>query len=294
MEPGIYQNLSNEEYHADKTAISKSGLDLIDKSPAHYKWATENPRSSTPAMVKGTLIHTLVLEPETFDSIYAVTPKDAPRKPTSAQRNAKNPSDATIQAVEWWDNWERHAAGKMLLDPALLEDARRIVTAVQANPQAIRILESAVGFEESIFAEEFETGVLCKCRPDIRVDGGIYDLKTTRNAAARAFSYSCRSYRYHVQAAYYTDLCRIRDLDVERFGFIAVDTVDMPYQCTVFHRLSDDAMQLGKQEYMDNLRVYAECVEKNEWPGYPESYDILELAGYAYDEEQDEFEEDAA
>ena len=53
MKPGIYvsRELSNEEYHADTTAISKSGLDLVHRSPAHYYAAKLDPDrpAATPA-----------------------------------------------------------------------------------------------------------------------------------------------------------------------------------------------------------------------------------------------------
>ena len=139
MKPGIYENLSNEEYHGDKDAVSKSGLDLIAKSPAHFKWAQDNPRSETPAMQKGTLIHTMVLEPEKVGELYAVPPNDAPKRPSITQRQAKKPSDKTIAAIEFWDRWEAENGGKILLGADLYEDAKRIVAAVHANPEAMRI-----------------------------------------------------------------------------------------------------------------------------------------------------------
>lgn len=72
MKPGIYtaDQLPNEEYHA-LDAISKSDLDKINRSPAHYKYAKENPTPPTPAMERGTAVHMAVLEPELFARSYA-------------------------------------------------------------------------------------------------------------------------------------------------------------------------------------------------------------------------------
>lgn len=277
--------MSNKDYH-DQDAISKSGLDLIDKSPAHYQWAQIYPRAETASMKKGSLIHTLILEPEKFVKEYIILPDSAPKRPSVTQLNAKKPSEATLKSIHWWDQFNKESEGKIILSIKEYEDACRIQEAVVNNPVAMNILETAMGFEQSIFAEEFSTGVECKCRPDIIMENALYDLKTTKNANARSFSYSVRSYRYHVQAAFYLDTCNIVGMDVNQFGFIAVDTIDMPYQCTVFHSLSKDALQAGREEYMRNLKVYAECLETGEWPGYPESYDVIELAGYAYDEEE--------
>lgn len=75
MEPGIYDNISNADYHGGP-GISKSGLDLIAKSPAHYFYAAnvanDNERAPTAAQAFGTAFHALLLEPEEFKKTYAV------------------------------------------------------------------------------------------------------------------------------------------------------------------------------------------------------------------------------
>lgn len=265
---GVHETMSSAEYHGTE-AVGKSDLDLIAKSPAHYRFARDHPelRGETPAMAKGTLIHALVLERESVNERYTVMPDSI------KQRRGKE-----------WEAFKASAGDRIILKRDEWDDAQRIAEAVTSNPVALQILEEADAFERSIFQEEFETGVLCKCRPDILMGDAIYDLKTTSNANARSFSYSARQYRYHVQAAFYLDVCRWAGLDVGRFGFIAVDTQDRPYQCTVFHGLSDEAMEQGRALYMEDLRTCARCLESDDWPGYPEEYQVLTLAGYAYDE----------
>lgn len=263
---GIHDTMTGTEYHSTG-GISKSGLDLIAKSPAHYRFALDHPREETPAMQKGSLVHAMVLEPQSVSELYAVMP------PSIKQKRGKE-----------WEAFKASAGDRTVLTADQHTDAKRIAEAVMSNPVALQILEEAEAIEQSVFAKEFETGVLCKARPDIRVGDHLYDLKTTSNANARSFSYSARQYRYHVQAAFYLDVCRWAGIEVERFGFIAVDTQDRPYQCTVFHELADDDVEKGRAEYMENLRTYAQCLEADDWPGYPEEYQVLTLAGYAYDE----------
>lgn len=258
--------MNNAEYHADRTAISKSGLDLIHKSPAHFRWAKDNPRDETPAMRKGSLVHCLVLEPHVFGNEYALLP------PTIKLRRGKE-----------YEKFLADVGDRVVLTAAEHEEADRIATAVRANPAALKIIENATAIEQSVFAEDFATGVKVKCRPDIRANSHIYDLKTTRNANARSFAYSVRSFRYHVQAAFYMDVCQAAGIEVEHFGFIAVDTEAMPYQCTVFHRLSAESIEQGRAEYREDLELYRQCLERDEWPGYPNEYDELDMGGSAYD-----------
>lgn len=73
MEQGIYDNIPNADYHSGP-GISKSGLDLIAKSPAHYFHAINaaNDNEPTDAQAFGTAFHALLLEPEEFKKTYVV------------------------------------------------------------------------------------------------------------------------------------------------------------------------------------------------------------------------------
>ena len=83
MKPGIYRGIPNDDYHRGP-GISKSGLDLIRKSPAHYRAAVtaanDNRPEPTPSQVLGTAFHMLVLEPAEFVRTYtlALRPQDVP------------------------------------------------------------------------------------------------------------------------------------------------------------------------------------------------------------------------
>lgn len=73
MQPGIYDNLPNAEYHGGP-GISKSGLDLIHRSPLHYQYAysAANDNEPTPEQAIGTAFHALILEPELFAKTYCL------------------------------------------------------------------------------------------------------------------------------------------------------------------------------------------------------------------------------
>jgi hypothetical protein len=65
MNPGIYR-LSNEAYHSGH-GISKSGLDLIARSPAHFIGAE---KKDLPSFALGSATHCAILEPHEFDKRY--------------------------------------------------------------------------------------------------------------------------------------------------------------------------------------------------------------------------------
>ena len=81
MKPGIYEGISNAEYHGGE-GISKSGLDLVRRSPMHYKAVrdADNDNVATPAQAIGTAAHSIILEPKEFAKEYclALRPQDVP------------------------------------------------------------------------------------------------------------------------------------------------------------------------------------------------------------------------
>lgn len=82
MKPGVYAGIPNAEYHGGP-GISKSGLDLIHRSPMHYHavvTAANDNHESTAAQAIGTAAHMLILEPAEFVKTYCLglRPQDVP------------------------------------------------------------------------------------------------------------------------------------------------------------------------------------------------------------------------
>lgn len=68
------KQMSAEDYRSDG-AFNRSQLFKLSKSPAHFKYALENPEVETPALAFGIAFHAYVLEKDKFDSEYIVAPK---------------------------------------------------------------------------------------------------------------------------------------------------------------------------------------------------------------------------
>ena len=75
MKPGIYFDISNEDYHAGD-GVSKSQLDMVAMSPALLKWQKSAPvdTEKLKALDMGTALHCLLLEPDEFDKRFIVAP----------------------------------------------------------------------------------------------------------------------------------------------------------------------------------------------------------------------------
>lgn len=278
----------NELYHQDTSRISKSKLDIIEQSPLHY-WAkfldpNRKPQADTEWGVMGNAFHTAILEPTKFDRRYIVLPENAPKKPTSAQVNAKNPSADTLTQIEWWTRFNNDNQGKSILDKSEYEDIKHMQDAVFNHPSASQLLiESDLTVEEPLLFDEPTTGAPCKLRRDAynhRLNVTL-DLKTTESAHPEDFSKSAFKYRYHVQDAFYTDGCAYSTGEYPQgFVFIAVEK-KAPYAVACYS-LSATAVNIGRDAYLRNLDTYMKCIRSGEWPGYSDKIENLELPKWAY------------
>ena len=256
----ILHDLTNAEYHAHP-AISKSGLDRIDQSPAHYKsWLTE-PRWETPAMAFGTAAHCWILETDAVSERYVIAPEGIDRR--------------TKDGKAAWARME--ASGKTIIsanDAAALE---YMYIAVHGHPVADELLDNGIA-ESSVFAELL--GVNVKCRPDWLHDNSvIVDLKTTDNAGPNAFAKSCAKYNYHRQASFYIDILSAIGIDVKAFVFIAVEK-SPPFAVSVYE-LDSDGIEVGRTLYQRSLETYRRCLETNHWPAYSTAIETLTLPRWA-------------
>ena len=279
----VISGMSNEDYHAH-AGISASGLKLMGKSPLHYWGAyldpNREPREETPALKLGTAIHTAVLEPMRFADEYVVVPDSAPRRPTSVQLNAKKPSDDTVAAISWWEKFDADTKGKTVISRDDLATCTAISERLRQHPAAQVLFRDGVA-EQSMFWEDPDTGVLCKCRPDWLIHSvAIVDVKSTQDASPAGFARSVANFEYHVQAAWYLDGVKICTNDRSPSAFIFAAFEKEAPHAVAFYNADPEMIELGRREYRRRLQVYANCLQSNVWPGYPAAITNLSLPAW--------------
>lgn len=268
--PCIITGMPNDVYHSWPNSVSKSQLDLIDRSPAHLRYAAK--RESTRAMEIGTAIHTALLEPERFASEYVLLRDVTDRRASEYKQAIKvHSSDVVLTGTE-----ADHVSGMQ--------------ESVYAQPSARGLLTAAGHHELSVFANDPETGVLCRVRIDLLTDDmTAVDLKKTRDARNREFQRSVFNYRYHVQDAFYSDVFFWATGEhLNGFKFIAVE--EQPPHAAVVYSLDDEARKYGRDCYRANLNTYAKCLESNDWHGYDVNEDVIGLPGWLINEIENEME----
>ena len=252
--------MTNAEYHAEP-CISKSGLDLIARSPAHYRYAPS--REPSRAMVIGSATHAAILEPAVFAADYVVLHGIDDRR-----------------AAAWKQAVAARGSDEFVLTGSEGDRIAAMAESVRGNPDAMEVLSSPGVAESSFFTTDPVTGVQVKIRPDwLTDDGRCVDLKTSADASDEGFGRSVVNYRYFVQQAFYSDVYMWATGErLASFDFLVVES-DAPH-CSTVIRLPDDAVEYGRQLYRRDLNLYAECLARDEWPGLPRERHMLALPGW--------------
>lgn len=255
----IIEHMSSAEYFA-ADGISKSGLDLIARSPAHFRYAA--PRVASRNMEIGTAIHTAILEPERFASEYMLL-RDVEDRRASAYKEAV----------------KVHGSERVLTGPES-DKVAGMQESVWLNTDAAKFLrDSRTRTELSIFTTDPVTGVAVKCRFDALLGVAGLDLKKTQDVRADVFMRSVWNYRYHVQAAFYADVFEWETGEsLDDFQFLAIEE-EAP-NASKLYRLPHDLIAYGRKLYRADLNTYAACLESGHWPAIDGSCEVLNPAGW--------------
>lgn len=251
---GIHSMISNAEYHADP-AISASHLHAISHNPHNYfkKYLDpERPASEpTAAMRLGTFVHTAVLEPDDLDRRYAVC---ATRKGSTTYNKLIEKGIEPVTQAQW-------------------DQAMAMCDSVRNHPEAAWLLSEGKA-EQSVWWDDEQFEMRCKCRPDWWNGDIVIDLKTTIDASPRGFASSVAKWRYHVQQMHY-----LQGTKAARFVFVAVEK-EYPFNVGVYE-LDNEACGIGEELRQRDMNRIKTCKERNQWPGYSNDISMLSLPSYA-------------
>lgn len=267
-------DLSQSEYR-NAPGLSRSDLMLMDKTPAHYMYSKSNPQEATPAMIEGSALHALILEPDTFEGSYAVMPESIKMKGTNK-----------------YDTWiaEERLEMHTILSKRQWDMIEGMFLAVNEAKKAKLYLNGH--HEKCFFWNDPDTGILLKCRPDsIHLKAGVIaDLKSTTSAHPKDFMKKVHDLSYHVQAAFYIDgvIEAIKQggkgdfefKNPDSFMFIAVEKE--PPHCIGYYDLSPSFIDEGRKIYKMLVKKYNESFKSDNWHGYSDKVIRLNEKSYMY------------
>jgi len=239
-----------EKYHA-VDALSKSMMSKILKSPAHYRAALEEHQEPTKSMQMGTAIHTAVLEPQLYSQVVAVIPPDIDGRTKDGKA------------------WKEQHKSRIHLTHAEDIDVQGVANSVRRH-SFWDIIHLPHRIEASVFAQDDETGVALKARPDLWVlePAILVDVKTTDDATPEGFSRTVGSFGYHIQAAHYMAMT-----GADSFVFVAVER-KAPYAVAIY-KLDAEWLQAGANLRRKAISTLHECRALDSWPAYPTATQTL-------------------
>ena len=266
MKPGIYTSdqLSNSNYHSDK-AIGSTGLKRILVSPAHFKYP--NPFNATRAKEIGTAIHCRILESDRWDKDYKVAECDVRTSAIYKDICKTHPKERVLTSTEY-------------------ENVRGMQQGVLRNRHCRELIEAPGRYELSLFTTDPITGVSVKVRYDKLTDAGMpVDLKKCQKAGRDDFSRTINNYGYHISAAFYMIAWEWEfgeALDLMRW--IAVE--EQSPHAAMRYKPDPEMMVIANDKVRTALNIYADCLDRGDWPAYDEPEEIS-LPYYAISKEDD-------
>lgn len=257
----------NDQYHHDITHVSKSGLDVIEKSTYRfwYKYLSnqyKKPVRTPQYFIFGSSFHTYILEPGKIQNEIICKPK-------FIGSGSRNREKYFIESNN----------DKLIISQEELRDIQMMSNSVQNHELSRKLINDIDGIPEKRFNWiDAETGIKCKIKPDLLLEkrGYCVDLKSIDDITDKGIIKASISHNYDKQAAFYTDGLKANGIDIMYFVFIFVEKKP-PYQCEVrFIRHDSDTMNQGRMKYKKNLELLKTCREKNKWQNTKE-VKLLEL-----------------
>lgn len=237
---------SNEDYHANRTHLSSSGLKLLLKDPqTFYQQYVLNLRTEEhkTAFDEGSLTHSLILEPHKIASEYAFF--QGLRKQGSK-----------------YEEFKSEHTGRKIMSVAQKLRCESFLRAYEARSEAVRMLSG--GLPEHTMISSIND-VAVKARADyINIDQGyIVDVKTTSYASdVDTFRNTLKEFKYDLSAALYCQIAKQVYGKDFHFYFVVISKTDLT--CDIY-LASDETIANGTMLVLQSLLLYKKCSVSGLW-----------------------------
>ncbi len=279
---GIYGQVPEQVYHADRGSLSVSGAKLLlpPSCPRKFQHEMSKPRKPKRVWDFGHVAHRLILgKGAEFEQL---APEVHGLKADGTMASKPTATAAWAKAEE-----EARRRGCVPIHVDEFARAAAMAAAVLGNEDAAPIFASGQA-EMSIYATDPVTGVRLRGRidwinHDYHADGTVLidDVKTSITANPAELTRKFYTLGYWMQRAWYEDLLVLAGL-AERVDFVfTVVEKDEPHIVTNL-RYVPEAVEEGRRANRRAIDLYASCLESDRWPGYVEGISDLDIPAYGY------------
>lgn len=282
--PGIYSHVPMADYHSAGLcvgpSVSSSGLRAIfNKSPMEY-WI-ESPLNQNgiepedkEAFVLGRAAHHLVLGEDRFSRYYAVEPETY----TDLKTGEIKPWNNNANVCKDWRRHVEEGEGRTILKRGQVEVIRGLAGLLPwqegledsglRNSAVVRAGALSGLVEHTIIAQDKETGIWLKSRPDaIPLDSTEFaDFKTTQSVNGYAISRTLDDLRYDMQAVL-ASMCLEQAIGHPFTSFAFIFAMKKPPHAVEIGELTSIDLIEAELDVRVAIRTFAHCLETGKWPG---------------------------
>lgn len=218
--------------------LSYSSLKEFAKSPRHYVDYLRKERKSTPAMVFGSLVHCLLLQPNEVSKQFFLMP--------NIDRRTKEGKAAYEEAMV-------KSQGKEIITEEQYNEADNLVNKVVSEEHIANAIQGCNKFEKEWRADI--NGLPFRGFFDGEADDYILEIKTTTDASPKTIISDFYNRQYHIQAGLYTHVSSkpIKYLIIETTSPYNVMLADVDTAFTDF----------GLKQAVEQIERFKTCMENN-------------------------------
>lgn len=251
------------QFMAGEKHLSFSSLKAFAESPADFIQYQLRERKTTPAMIWGSLIHCLILEPENFQNVYVVMDDKA----KCEEIGGKSPRQTNLYK-EWKANFLLKHEGKIVIGIDMITRAAAVANNVLFNRAARPLLDACT--EREVYTEWEYKNLKFRGFIDAKTPEGApkkikIDIKTCKDANPAKFAREIMSNKHYLQGTMYD----VSDPGVEHCTYYVI-AVDQKGGVSV-HRIDPPLLEYGLKEYDRLVTAFNKCLIKD---SFNQSYDF--------------------
>lgn len=275
---GVYPDMLEETYHADRRSLSVSGAKLLlpPSCPAKFQYRMTHPQKPKREFEFGHLAHEMLLGKG--PGFVVLNPAVHGLKKDGGVADSP-------RATATWKKAEAEAreAGRVPVHVDDFTAASLMAKRVRAHGQAGPLFEAGVA-EQSLFWTDPESGVQLRGRVDwLTPSGDCVDYKTSITVNPDELVRRFWQLRYFMQADWYRSLLIALGISDNPDFLFVVQEKDPPHLVEVV-RYDADALAEGHRLNRLAIDTYRMCRDADDWPGYGRGVVTLSLPGWAFTE----------
>jgi hypothetical protein len=208
-------------------------------------------------MILGSLVHTLVLTPNEFNTDFFLMP----------DLNLRTNEGKAKKEELLHDN-----PNKQPVTHEQLAIANAMRSSINKNEKAIELL-SIGKKEQSYFWECPFSNLMFKAKADHSSNSYFCELKTTQSANKEIFERHSYNMNYDLSLFHYREGIRILTDYSPKAYYIVIES-EAPYVSQVYE-VGESVFETGNKKWLDAVNNLENGVKRKEWPGYyPDDFDI--------------------